>query len=165
MAPECYGPEDSCFSFIHDHTVLMYPMGKVDPDNTALHWLPSVLLQDKGGTCWSRTNLLQYAYFPSEQNGLGNIWLGEALDIFKFLPLGTSPSPALSSLPLPPGDRRQGVEGTGFIRHNLTAGPVRLAAKPLHSWLSPLPNSTPILGQENPNFQVPWALSVLANIV
>lgn len=165
MAPECYRSETAAFPSSMIILCWCIQWAKVYPANTALHWLPSVLLQDKGGTWWSKTNLLQYVHFPSGQNGLGNIWLGEALDIFKFLPLGTSPSPALCSLQLLPGDRRQGVEGTGFIRHNLTARPVRWAAKPLHSWLSPLSNSTPILGRENPNFQVPWALSVLANIV
>lgn len=72
-----------------------------------------------------QNQLTSVCYIPSEQNGLGIIWLWEAMDIFKCLLLGTSPSPALCSLQLLPGDRRLWVEGTRFIRHYLTSQPMR----------------------------------------
>lgn len=136
---------------------------KVDPANTALHWLASVLLQDKGSG--PEPVSFDILTFPPgkmvwETSGSERHWI--FLNFFLWGPAPLLPFAACSCCQ---EMEDRGVEGTGFIRHNLTARPVRWIAKPLHSWLSPLPNSSPILGWENPHFQVPWALPVLANIV
>lgn len=150
--------QTSCFSFMRGHTVLIYPIGEGGPGKHST-LLVSMSPSPRGATESVSFSILT---FPLSKNGLGNIWLWEALGIFKFLPLGTSPSPALCSLQLPPGDRRQWVEGIGFVRHSLAATPMRWAANLCRagSHLSPTP--TPRWG--NPNFQISWAVLVLANI-